>query len=149
MEKAIEFNVISKPQHYNKPGCTEAWDVIDGSIRGYFGGLGYLAGNTIKYLLRWPYKNGVEDLRKARRYLQRITEFDMYFYREESDVPTSIQATTWIDGWCPENESGPIRKLTMLATLRAIKMKDRQDAMDIIDILDVMIELKEGQENDE
>lgn len=36
--------------------------------------LGYLNGNVIKYTHRWQYKNGIEDLRKARWYLDRLIE---------------------------------------------------------------------------
>lgn len=33
---------------------------------------GFLRGNVIKYLARYPDKNGVEDLRKARHYLDKL-----------------------------------------------------------------------------
>ena len=36
--------------------------------------LGYLDGNIIKYTHRWKEKNGIEDLRKARWYLDRLIE---------------------------------------------------------------------------
>lgn len=36
--------------------------------------LGYLNGNVIKYTHRWQDKNGIEDLRKARWYLDRLIE---------------------------------------------------------------------------
>ena len=32
----------------------------------------YLQGNIMKYLCRYPYKNGVEDLEKARWYLNKL-----------------------------------------------------------------------------
>ncbi|WZY01557.1 DUF3310 domain-containing protein [Bacillus sp. FSL W7-1360] len=35
---------------------------------------GFLAGNVIKYISRYPYKNGVEDLRKCRVYLDKLIE---------------------------------------------------------------------------
>ena len=34
----------------------------------------YCWQNSFKYLWRWPYKNGVEDLKKARWYLDRLIE---------------------------------------------------------------------------
>lgn len=37
-------------------------------------GLGFLVGNVIKYVLRHDAKNGIEDLRKARRYLDIMIE---------------------------------------------------------------------------
>lgn len=34
--------------------------------------IGYLRGNVAKYLHRWPYKNGLQDLNKAAWYLDRL-----------------------------------------------------------------------------
>lgn len=36
--------------------------------------LGFAEGNVIKYVSRWKAKNGVEDLRKARHYLDLLIE---------------------------------------------------------------------------
>lgn len=36
--------------------------------------LGFCEGNIIKYLCRWPAKGGVEDLKKARHYLDLLIE---------------------------------------------------------------------------
>ena len=35
---------------------------------------GYLRGNIAKYLHRWRYKNGIEDLKKARWYLEALIQ---------------------------------------------------------------------------
>ena len=35
---------------------------------------GFLRGNAIKYLARYPDKGGIEDLRKARHYLDALIE---------------------------------------------------------------------------
>ena len=35
---------------------------------------GFLQGNAIKYLARWKDKGGVEDLRKAQHYIQKLIE---------------------------------------------------------------------------
>jgi hypothetical protein len=57
------------PSHYKQGGieCIEAMRVALGG-----GFLGYLRGNAIKYLWRYDRKNGVEDLKKARWYLDRL-----------------------------------------------------------------------------
>jgi hypothetical protein len=57
------------PSHYKQGGieCIEAMKVALGG-----GFSGYLRGNTIKYLWRYDKKNGVEDLKKARWYLDRL-----------------------------------------------------------------------------
>jgi len=36
--------------------------------------LGYLEGNIVKYVSRWKDKGGVEDLKKAQHYLQKLIE---------------------------------------------------------------------------
>lgn len=48
----------------------EPWDVIlDWQ-------LGYLDGNAVKYLSRWRHKNGVQDLQKARHYIDKLIEVE-------------------------------------------------------------------------
>ena len=46
----------------------ETWDVIDDW------GLGYFDGNAVKYLSRWQHKGGIEDLRKAKHYIEKLIE---------------------------------------------------------------------------
>jgi Protein of unknwon function (DUF3310) len=36
--------------------------------------MGYLAGNSTKYVARWRKKNGIEDLKKAKHYLEKLIE---------------------------------------------------------------------------
>ena len=62
---------VTKPDHYNKGGI-EAIDYIRQQL-----GLAfqfYCAGNVMKYLHRFRYKNGVEDVKKARVYLDWLIE---------------------------------------------------------------------------
>ena len=48
----------------------ETWDVIlDWE-------LGYLDGNAVKYLSRWRNKGGVQDLKKAAHYIQKLIEVE-------------------------------------------------------------------------
>lgn len=51
--------------HYSKR-TIQPWDIIDEY------GLNYYEGNVIKYVLRHRDKNGIEDLRKASHYLEKI-----------------------------------------------------------------------------
>jgi hypothetical protein len=37
---------------------------------------GFLMGNILKYMARWETKGGVEDLRKARHYLDKLIELN-------------------------------------------------------------------------
>jgi hypothetical protein len=55
--------------HYKKVKI-EPWDYITAN------GLGFLEGNAIKYLTRFRSKNGVEDLKKARHYLDKLIEVE-------------------------------------------------------------------------
>ena len=40
-------------------------------------GLGYFEGNVLKYITRWRSKNGIEDLRKARHYIELLIELEL------------------------------------------------------------------------
>ena len=63
-------DVVDKPAHY-RVGEVEAIDYIEQQLGGQ-GIRHYLEGNILKYMHRWRYKNGVEDLRKARWYLDKL-----------------------------------------------------------------------------
>lgn len=39
-------------------------------------GIGYMEGAVIKYVSRWRNKNGLEDLKKARHYLDLLIEME-------------------------------------------------------------------------
>lgn len=39
-------------------------------------GLGFIEGSVVKYVTRWRKKNGVEDLRKARHFLDLLIEME-------------------------------------------------------------------------
>jgi hypothetical protein len=46
----------------------QPWDFIIAN------NIGYLEGNIIKYISRWKDKGGIEDLKKAQHYLQKLIE---------------------------------------------------------------------------
>ena len=56
--------------HYKKQ-VIQPWDYIAANNIGYF------EGNIIKYISRWRDKNGLEDLRKARHYLDKLIELEL------------------------------------------------------------------------
>lgn len=39
-------------------------------------GMGFIAGNIVKYVTRYKFKNGLEDLRKAQHYLTQLIEYE-------------------------------------------------------------------------
>jgi hypothetical protein len=57
------------PSHY-KQGSIECIEAIKAALG--VGFIAYLWGNILKYLWRWPNKNGIQDLKKARWYLDRL-----------------------------------------------------------------------------
>ena len=69
MDKAInpEERVVH-PSHYNKG--IEMWDYA------YSHKLDFFEGNIVKYVTRWKQKNGIEDLKKAKQYLDKLIELN-------------------------------------------------------------------------
>ena len=66
-----DVDMVNHPPHYNKYGveCIEALRSACGEGFEY-----YLQGNVMKYLWRYRYKNGIEDLKKANWYLELLME---------------------------------------------------------------------------
>lgn len=64
---------VNKPVHYNQAGI-ECIDAIEAALGDGF--TMYLQGNVMKYLWRWRYKNGLEDLLKAEWYLAKMIEVE-------------------------------------------------------------------------
>jgi hypothetical protein len=68
-----ELDYINKPLHYNIAPleCIDAMEamVAHADVHPH---ASYCWQNSFKYLWRWPYKNGVEDLKKARWYIDRL-----------------------------------------------------------------------------
>jgi hypothetical protein len=62
-------DMVNSPPHYNKAGV-ECIDAIEAATEDGFEY--YLQGNILKYLWRYRYKNGVEDLEKAKWYLEKL-----------------------------------------------------------------------------
>ena len=58
---------VNNTKHYTN-GDIEPIDYINGNK------MDYLEGNIVKYISRYKYKNGVEDLEKARFYLNMLIE---------------------------------------------------------------------------
>lgn len=60
---------VDGPAHYGGKGSVyEAINVIEAY------NCGFLDGNVLKYVLRYKKKNGIEDLKKAQWYLNRLIE---------------------------------------------------------------------------
>ena len=62
---------INHPAHYCQGGI-ECIEAIKAATVGLMGMEAVCTANALKYLWRWKRKNGVEDLKKARWYLERL-----------------------------------------------------------------------------
>lgn len=65
-------DMVNSPAHYGN-GSIECIEYIEDFLTTEEF-IGYLRGNIAKYLHRFRYKNGLEDLRKAEWYLDRLSQ---------------------------------------------------------------------------
>lgn len=62
--------------HYIQFAELQPWDVV------HHFGLGFFDGNALKYLLRWRHKGGLQDLEKARHYIDKLIEIEQQWLDE-------------------------------------------------------------------
>jgi hypothetical protein len=71
LERAYQESRAGKTQvggtHYSKHKI-QPWDYVAANDLGYF------EGSIVKYITRWRDKGGVEDLKKARHFLDKLIE---------------------------------------------------------------------------
>jgi hypothetical protein len=77
--------------HYRKLGI-QHWDYVVAN------GIPYLEACAIKYLTRWRDKGGIEDLKKARHYIDKLIETETEKQNAGDRLPKPSD----------ENASGPI-----------------------------------------
>ncbi len=65
MKNSRNLDIINNPPHYNQ-GSIEPIDFIKSQ------NMNYIEGNIIKYTTRYKFKNGIEDLKKAQWYLDKL-----------------------------------------------------------------------------
>lgn len=63
------------PKHYVLEDGSDSMDVLE-KILGREQFKGFLRGNALKYLIRYEQKGGVDDLRKALDYIERLVELE-------------------------------------------------------------------------
>lgn len=61
-EGAPKGESVYRPHHYARFALEPIHFIMENNLP-------FWAGSAIKYILRWDAKNGIEDLKKARRYL--------------------------------------------------------------------------------
>lgn len=67
-------DMVNHPPHYQSKYGMEVIDVIESFTDGLMGIEATDTGNVIKYICRWKGKNGLEDLKKAKWYLEHLIE---------------------------------------------------------------------------
>lgn len=67
-------NKVSHPNHYRSKSGLECKDVIEAVTEDMTGYEAVYTANVIKYIWRWKKKNGDEDLRKAKQYIDFILD---------------------------------------------------------------------------
>ena len=64
----MENDNVNSPKHYKLEGLeVEAIDVIKATVKDFNS---FCHGNIIKYVLRANKKNGIEDFKKAKKYIE-------------------------------------------------------------------------------
>jgi hypothetical protein len=94
MDEMAGFNgithedMVNHPPHYNQGGI-ETIEAIKAAL-GY-GFNAYLTGNILKYLWRYNHKGGLQDVKKAQFYLNRLVqEMDANEQVRVSGVPYEV-----------------------------------------------------------
>ena len=64
-------DMVNQPQHYTQGGI-ECIDALKAATVGKRGIEAVCVANVIKYLWRYEKKNGIEDVRKAKFYIERL-----------------------------------------------------------------------------
>lgn len=91
-EPKEESDPVSHPNHYQSKSGLEVVDVIRAFTEDLEGVESYYTGNILKYMCRWKKKNGLEDLKKARQYLDWLIEMeDPSMSEEETDIMSKFK----------------------------------------------------------
>ena len=72
-------DVINSPKHYQlkiKGNNIEVIDIIDSIVQNYTPKQAIRVANIIKYILRADKKNGLEDFKKAKKYIEMLLEME-------------------------------------------------------------------------
>ena len=65
-------DLVNHPPHYKTKKGLETIDVIEAFTEDLVGIEATDTGNIIKYICRWKHKNGLQDLKKAKWYLEHL-----------------------------------------------------------------------------
>ena len=82
--------MVSHPPHYQSETGMEVIDVIEAFTFDLKGIEATDTGNILKYMCRWKHKNGIQDLRKARWYLDHLINHVEQLEEENKQCKSSI-----------------------------------------------------------
>ena len=71
----MALDMVSHPPHYQSESGLEVIDVMKAFTSDLKGFEAIATGNIIKYICRWNKKNGVEDLEKAKKYIDYLIDY--------------------------------------------------------------------------
>lgn len=111
--------------HY-KGRDLEHWDFIVDNF-----GISYLLANATKYISRWRNKNGVEDLKKARHYVQKLSEWYGPWLINMGSKRLHEEAIRFCDSYELKNEE----RFICLVLLNSTKTEDVNTALEMLDML--------------
>lgn len=89
---------VKHPNHYTQ-GKIEVIDFIKDQK------MSYCEGNVIKYVSRYKFKNGLEDLKKARQYLDWLIEENT---SEKDDSKKCLPRSPYIGNWYKINPTDAV-----------------------------------------
>lgn len=72
-------DIINNPNHYQiniKGNNIEVIDIIDEVVKDYNPKQAFRVANILKYVLRANKKNGLEDFKKAKKYIEMLLEME-------------------------------------------------------------------------
>lgn len=70
-EEKYAYDMVNSPAHYTQ-GKYEVIDIIEWATKDMKGIEAVCVSNVLKYILRYKYKNGLEDIKKSQWYLNRL-----------------------------------------------------------------------------
>lgn len=91
VETRLAEDLVNHPEHYKAKNGLEAIDMIAAFTEGLQGMEAVCTANALKYLCRWHKKNGVEDLKKAKWYIEYLINMKEH---ERSRVSESEPVST-------------------------------------------------------
>jgi hypothetical protein len=87
---------INHPEHYTA-GAVECIEALKAATQGLEGIEAVCTANAIKYLWRWKRKNGAEDLRKAKWYIDRLIQEISTVQEAQPEKRVVLKKVTCID----------------------------------------------------